>query len=458
MKRKLKALKESRLGTVLGCAAYIAAAMKGYEITAVLGYGYMGFNTRDVDGWTLAGAYALALLPSFFLPLSTKKPSTMLLWLLYLIAYVPLTFVPMLSLEYYDPAATLRFSGFICVTFIGVMLSTRIPRFEFGTIPRPVAIAMLVVLMLVLYGYLAATHGLTLKLVSLDEVYDVRSEFKDDSARIGRIGIYAVFWIASVLNPLCLALGVTRRKPLLLGIGILGQFVIFSLTGFKTVLLSTVLIPGMSFLLGRRPHRSGFRLAWAAAAGFLFALTWTRLTTLLVRRLLITGVVSGWYYEFFSQNPHVKMGNSIFRFIADYPYHLPVPNLIAEKYLDSPTTSANGNLWADAFANFGFMGIAIWSVALALYLWAYDSAAKGRNAKLCALLLVVPGMSVSNVALQTALLTHGLALLLLVVLLIPKTQQVRHRADKPARRNSLQLGPPAVRRPDLQKAGPLTRG
>ncbi|HYI11717.1 MAG TPA: hypothetical protein VEK57_21850 [Thermoanaerobaculia bacterium] len=455
---KPKELKESRIPAIIGCAAYVAAAMKGYEITAALGYGYMGFNTRDVPGWTLAGAFGLAVLPSLVLPLNARKPSTVLLWLLYLIAYVPLAFVPMLSLQYYDPEATLRFGGFVGATFIGVILSTRIPRMELGTIPRPVAWTGIVLMALGLYGYLAATHGLSLKLVSLDEVYDVRSEFKDESARVGRIGTYAVFWLANVLNPLFIATGVSRRRPLLLAVGVLGQLVLFSITGFKTVLLSIFLIPAMSLLIGRKLHRTGFRMAWAAAGGFLLALTWTRLTTLIVRRLLVTGVVSGWYYEFFSQNPQVRMGNSIFRFIAEYPYHLPVPNLIAEKYLDSPTTSANGNLWADAFANFGFMGIAVWSVALALYLWAYDSAATGRNAKLCALLLVVPGMSVSNVALQTALLTHGLALLLLVVLLIPKKQEVHHRADNVATRDPLQFGPSAVRRSDLRKAMPLARG
>jgi hypothetical protein len=243
---KPKRLKESRLGTILGCAAYITAAMKGYEVTAALGYGYMGFNTREIDSWTLAGAFAIALLPSLFLPLNARRPSTILLWLLYLVAYVPLAFVPMLSLQSTDPAATLRFGAFVGAAFICVMLSTRIPRVEFGTIPRLLAWTALALLILSLYGYLAATHGLSLKLVSLDEVYDVRSEFKDEAARIGRSASYALFWLANVLNPLLLAIGVTRRKPLLLAGGVLGQFVIFSITGFKTVLLSIFLIRNTS--------------------------------------------------------------------------------------------------------------------------------------------------------------------------------------------------------------------
>jgi hypothetical protein len=454
----VKSGKGNRLGTVIGAALYIAVAMKGYEITAALGYSYMGFNTRDVPGWTLGAAYSLALLPAFFLPLSIRKPSTILLWLLFLIAYVPLAFVPLLSLQEVEPEAALRFSGWVALMFVGVILSTKIPRMKFGTIPATLSWPVLILVVLSLYTYLAATHGLSLRLVSLDEVYDVRSEFKDDQARMGRTGTYILFWLANVLNPFFIALGVTRRRPLLFAAGVLGQFTLYSITGFKTVLLSVFLLPAMSFLIGRQLHRLGFRMAWAAAAGFTLALTWTRLTTLLVRRLLITGVVSGWYYEFFSQNPQVRMGHSIFRSIVDYPYHLPVPSVIAERYLDSPTTSANGNLWADAFANFGFTGIAVWSVALALYLWVYDSAARGRNAKLCALLLVVPGMSLSNVALQTALLTHGLALLLLVVLLIPKTQQVSHRADKPVTRDPLQPGLPAAGRSDLRKTVPLARG
>lgn len=83
------------------------------------------------------------------------------------------------------------------------------------------------------------------------------------------------------------------------------------------------------------------------------------------------------------------------------------------------------------------------------------TAARGRNAKLCALLLVALSVSVSNVALQTAVPTHGRLPLLLVVLRIRKPQEVRHSAEKAPQRSTLQLRPPPVRRSDLRKTVPV---
>ena len=415
-----------RVATVVGCAAYVAAAMKGYAIVATLGYAYMGFRIRPV-GWWMVAAFGLALLPSLFLPVSARRPSTVLAWFLYLIAYVPLTFVPMWSLRDVEPAAAFRFSAFVGAMYTLVLLSTRIRRASLPVIPRRVARIAIGVLTVGLLAYVAATHGLSLKLPALDDVYRVRSQFKANAASAGRFATYAVFWLANVLNPLFLATGITRRKPLLVAVGILGQLILFSMTGFKSVLMSIALVPAMALLLGRRLQHAGPRMVWAAAAGVGLALLWTRATTLLVRRLLMTGVISGWYFEFFSSNPRARMGNSILGFLTEYPYPLPLPNLIAGHYLQRPATSANGNLWADAFANFGFAGIALWSVVLAAYLWVYDTAAAGRDAKLCALLLVMPGLSLSNVALQTALLTHGLALLVLVVFSLPTEREASHR-------------------------------
>ena len=145
------------------------------------------------------------------------------------------------------------------------------------------------------------------------------------------------------------------------------------------------------------------------------------LFSVFVRRLIATpGLLTGYYLDFFSQNPKALLGHSILRSVVDYAYQYPPAIQIGFTYFGDPSISANANLWADAFANFGFAGIFGFTFLLGLVMWLFDSVAQGRSQRLTSLLFGMPAFFLTNTALLTSLLTHGIGLVLLIVYLIPR--------------------------------------
>ncbi|MHB9000936.1 MAG: hypothetical protein ACYC9N_15640, partial [Thermoanaerobaculia bacterium] len=193
---------------------------------------------------------------------------------------------------------------------------------------------------------------------------------------------------------------------------------LYSLAAYKTVLVSLIGIALLLFLAKRKRSRAELvsvgMLSIATAGLFV-----TAVATMLVRRIAMTGVISTWYLQFFSTHEKARLGNSLLGWLTTYPYDRGIANIIGVIYLDNTEAHANGNFWADGFANFGFIGLVMWSLALAMVLWLIDCVAYRRDHFLSLAVLLMPAMALANVSLQTALLTHGIALGVLVVWMLP---------------------------------------
>ena len=82
--------------------------------------------------------------------------------------------------------------------------------------------------------------------------------------------------------------------------------------------------------------------------------------------------------------------------------------------------SANTGIVGDAFMNFGFIGLALWGILLAIILKLVDSCSKRVDFRVGVAAIAMPTMSLVSSALLTCLLTHGLLLALLLLYLLPK--------------------------------------
>lgn len=135
----------------------------------------------------------------------------------------------------------------------------------------------------------------------------------------------------------------------------------------------------------------------------------------------------------------------------NYPYDLKPPFLIGQVYYGNPEMSANANLWADAYANFGLVGVFVFTGILAAVLHFADSAARGLPAGLALAALAQSAFSVSNTAMLTVLLTHGMLLAVAVVYLMPagddatRRRSVRRRIRRLIRRGLSEAGRPRPR-------------
>jgi hypothetical protein len=139
------------------------------------------------------------------------------------------------------------------------------------------------------------------------------------------------------------------------------------------------------------------------------------LSTLITRRTLAApGLLTGFYFEHFSQASHAGFG---FRFSRWAPPYFGPPQEIGLVYFGSSNVDANANFWAEGFADFGIAGILGFTFFVAFLIWIYDSIAVTHNLELATLLAAMPALNLSNTAPTTVLLTHGgLAVALLLYL------------------------------------------
>ncbi len=413
----------SRISMVLICAAYVAAFVLVYKWVIVPVWGYEGFHFKATLA-RAAAALALTALPPLWMPIKLTRPSQVVYWVLYLLVLVPGCLVPIYSLDSQSPSPL-----FLAMYLVGAFALTglvyRLPllplrRMHLESYELTVILALLSI---VCYSLMFATFGFRFHFVSLEDIYSVRAQYKNTLDQAPGIVAYAIVWQAWVINPFVMAIGLTSRRPSWVLAGAAGQYAIYSIAGFRSMLFSAAFLLYI-FWLTRSTKAFGARFAatWTAVfagAGALQLFGYGLVPVSLVgdRLTAIPGLLTGYYYEFFSSHPKAHLGHSIFSSFVTYPYALEPPYLIGNTYFHG--MDANANIWADAYANFGYSGIICFTLLFAIVLLLYDSAAAGRDMRLAVLVIVLPALALANGGLLTTLLSNGMGLAILLVYLAP---------------------------------------
>jgi hypothetical protein len=326
--------------------------------------------------------------------------------------------------------ARIEFAAAVSLAYLGTLaFAGLMPELQ---LPRPSAIARIAValaacaLTAYVFGTLAAGGGLARISFDLTAVYEVREEFLDQVAPF--MG-YLVPWQGYVLNPALLLIALRRRSLLLGALGLGLQLLLFGMTGFRAFLLIPALLL-VAYLFGQRRHLAALALAGMMAVIGIALLLYAWLDQPLIPLLLVDRVIvvpaeiHYWYYDFFGvygQAP-LQLSQSILGAFTTIHFSVPIAEVIGWRYMGS-AASANVGVFGDAFANFGFAGCAIFALLLALVFKAVDAAGRAASPRVGAALLAMPAFQLVNTGLLTTLLTHGLALAILVLWALgPDTQ------------------------------------
>jgi hypothetical protein len=285
---------------------------------------------------------------------------------------------------------------------------------------------ILTILSITCYALMVSAFGFRIRYVSFEDTYSVRAMFQDTLTQAPSIVAYAIGWQAWVINPFVIAVGLKSRRPSWILAGVVGQFAIYSITAFRSMLFSACMLLYLLWVL-RSAKAFGPRLAltWTAifagtGASLFFGYGLMAEALVGVRMTALPGLLTGYYYEFFSSHPQAHLGHSILKSLVSYPYAVEPPYLIGSVYFHSAINDANANIWADAYANFGYAGIICFTLLLAILLWLYDSmAASSGNLQVAALAIGLPAFALANGGLLTSLLTNGVGLAMLLVYLMP---------------------------------------
>jgi hypothetical protein len=424
-----------RLGSrliVLGLAAAYGFTLR-YAYIALIApkFAYLRYAYRPASAPTELANWLMMMAPAFWLPVDCKRPSQMVLWYLYLLVLVPSILVPQYALALpVNEILLLSLSLTVAFHFLGVA-----PKLPLLSLPRidvsPAAFwAAFATLTLALYGLVLIAFGASFTVPSVASVYTTRFAYKAQLEQAGALAGYAVFWLAEVINPILIAVGLTRRRYWVAAGAFTGQVLLLATTGFKTIAVASVLLAALIVMLRREGKRLGLLLL-AGSTGLIvicatidhFART-IIFTSVLVRRAIITpGLLTGIYYEYFSQHHPALLASSFLRFVVESPYSLPPAQIIGAAYFEGPQTNANANLWADAYANFRYPGMLFMTVALGGVLWLLDSVTANLPRRDALLFAAVPALALCNSSLQTAFVSHGIAMVLLFSYLMPAQQR-----------------------------------
>ncbi|ABF42309.1 hypothetical protein Acid345_3308 [Candidatus Koribacter versatilis Ellin345] len=422
-----------RARILVASAAYIFLLMLMYRTVIAPDFYYMGLWYVPLHGLSFLVTYTCAMLPACWMPLRMRRPSQLSYWVLYFIMFIPAITIPAHALEIHLSDLV----PFQLALTMGFFLAGMGQWFRLITFPsfRISPTTFWIVFWLVFlagYGYIInSTHanfvnGMSAFALGGNE-YDLRGVYKK-YGESDRLLQYIVDSEASALNTFLVGYGIVRQRWVLSVIGILGELFLFTVTGFRSVLFSTLLLLFVFFQL-KRLHRSFalFPISFSAViigSRIMDKVAHTAsVSSLFLRRLVLEpGLICGWYFEYFNANPKDFFSHSpILKSFTRSVYALPPANQIAAVYFGKPEVSANGNLFADGFAQIGFSGILFFGTALAIYYWVYDCVAKDRDWKIGALMLSVPSITLSNTAFFTALVSHGLILAILVQYFSPRS-------------------------------------
>lgn len=399
-------------------------------------FAYTGYQYTEapVEVTIVSGLVAIAV--ALALPRVPKRPSSVILWILYVVVVCP----AILTLPYMGPMGP-----WVAVLF-GLGIGASLVAAALVTFRRegvlkafrgvsPTTFWLLITAFTALtYVYIAFTTGLQLSYLSLNDVYDQREDYHEALAASSLLG-YLVSTQANVVNPIVLARLIQKRQWGWVPFIVAAQLLLYTATGFRSVLLSIIAIPLM-ILLFKQARPRMITLMWGAAG--LLLICWVidtagnsiTLSSLFGRRFLYTPArLSGLYFEWFSNNPLAMLGNSVLRPFIDSPYEYSPARTISLWVTGSPAQSMNANVFAAGFAEFGWVGLLGVGVLLGIYLRLLDKAASGLPIWLVAAVVVMPSITLSNTALHTAMLSHGLLALMVLLAIMPRTPDESHASD-----------------------------
>ncbi|CAG7574081.1 hypothetical protein FB554_2249 [Barrientosiimonas humi] len=427
-----------RFLSALICLALAWVLQKVYRDIVYPQFNYLGYSYQDPQLAPYALALAIVCLCAMLLPVKLRRPSDTIVWILFVVAGLPAILVPHYGgpLEASQAAMLSAQSGAVMLAITVAArrnpLSLTLPRIS---LPVGVFWTGVAVYSLGVYTLIFAQFGVPTSVPNLLDVYDVRGDYRT-ALEGAAILSYLIPTQAGVVNPIVIARGLQRGKTALILLGLTGQIVIFAASGLKSVILSTPALILFYAILRRDRFSYGWLIALGTFIGALGSMvadlargtaTWTSIS---VRRFLLTpGLLAAAYVYVFDEAEKGYWAYSFLSSFRTYPYTESPPFMVGRIYFGREGMNSNASLFADGFANLGFLGMAIEGGALIVLLWLVNASTQGLPNALATLTFVVPAIALANSSVFTTALTHGLIAGILLSMLMAREDRGRERDD-----------------------------
>jgi hypothetical protein len=344
-----------------------------------------------------------------------------------------LFFVPAVVYISFSGLQIYHIISFIFV-FVGVYYISSLKMSPLAIAPLRQSSIFLVIFVLIMFAITsqAAFGGLHYFSLDIEKVY----EFRNISAEeVPGIFGYIFSNASNVLIPLALTLALRFKRYFFAALIVVCATILFGMTHHKSVLFTPFVVVVLYLLFAT--SRSSYILGIAFLAIPCIAIAEVLyihyvlgahqagyFTSLTVRRVLFTpAMLDTLFLDFFEHNPLYYWSASRFAsWIHENPYGITAPYVIGIKYFASPQMAANTGAIGSGYANAGLFGVALYSVTIGLFIGVLNAyGARIGHAAVAAVSFVLVFYVVTTTDLTTALLTHGLLLLVFILGLFPGT-------------------------------------
>lgn len=409
---------------------YVAALLWSVDTLIAPVFDYQGYVPRSPQALEVLLAVVGTMTVAAALAPEGRRPSDLARLFLVLTTAVPVIWIPLL----YGALDTVQVQNLILSVTAGFLLVGACVqgggrRLVVLAVSRTTFRLWIVAFALLAIGYLL-TRGIGLDLSSFANVYAQRAVFRES---VDSLGSYIVGWLAGGTLPVLIAVGLHRRSLALTLTGLTGVVLLYSMTGFKSYAIAAGILVG-TFVMTRRGRVRAWH--WVGLLSGLIVLVGVvdllrggfGLTSLLVRRALSTaGINTAYYVDLFADGPYYELRHSVLSFLGPAPFPQPPGRLVGETYY-SAATAANANFLADGFANLGWAGMLVAALLVGLLLRLYDRVSAGLPLSVSGSALVFVLLALSNTAVLTVVSTHGAAVLIGWMSLLPASLAVARRA------------------------------
>lgn len=360
----------SKLGLLVMSCLWMASLTTGY-IYYVLPIESMGWYALD-DGWSSRlWIVSLVCLIGWMLPNTIAKPSTFFAYFFFVSIFTPSLLLAILQDEEIEFTFLICLAAMVLIFVSRLQITIRIPPLQFGSLIS--SILGVVALILLLVGFMSSGGPFNLDLF---KVYELRSS---GGVLSGGLWGYLVSNTAYAVAPFLLSLAVLKRSLVLGLVGMLSLALMFGFSGNKIFLVSIalVLFGALLFEFSVSYRR---RLLFYGASILVLAATLISLQSesleivgsMFVRRIFfIPAQLNYYYYEFFSQNPHVYLSH-LWPWLVQPPYEQNYGLLIGE-YSGHPQANATNGFLGTSYMHFGVYGMVAFSLVIGALVKLTDS-------------------------------------------------------------------------------------
>lgn len=416
---------ESRAVFIAAVIFFRFALEAGYLYYVNPVHAYSGFvlefsAIKYIESWFLLGALML------FVPCKLTRPSDFFVLVLFLGLLVPLLSLYALADQSRATVYTVLL-GYLIIDVLRRGRRVRLPGIRnalYTGLGLAFAGAMTVTAWFVISGGMANFN------LDLTKVYEFRRA-TGELINIGYMG-YVNTWAIKVFGPFLLAYGLLKRNYALAAFAICLHVFWYGVTAHKAPLFYPLIIIFLWFYFQRTKALSFLPLGYLAvifiALLFYFLFDYGLPASLFIRRVFyVIGILTFDYYSFFKLNEYIYWSNSITSSFIDYPYHLNPELLIGE--FRGTTAHANNSFLSTGYMHAGILGVIIYSVIVGFLFRIIDSlTSKNVPVWFITAIMAIPMQSLLLSAdLPTALLTHGIAMAMLLTFLARSGNKTKFR-------------------------------